>query len=347
MHRSRSRLTLAAAFVALAVSAAPGWDAHGHRLITLLALDGLSGSMPAWLRDDASRARVAYQSTEPDHWRGPRDPMLDHENSPDHYIDIEKLDQFGLTFDSLPRFRYEYLRAMAVAKHVHPEGVEEYDERKDPERSKEWPGYLPYSIAEHYAKLRASFYTLRILERLNDPARADQVAQARANVEYHMGILSHFVGDAAQPLHTTRHHHGWVGPNPAGYTTERSVHAYIDGKVLELHNLTYDALKADPRAPGTDRAVAAADPWDDCRAHIRRSFDKVEPLYALEKDGGLRELRGKEFITERLTDASAMLAALYRAAWESSAPTDDDVKNFLRFDGFRPAPAANAPPPTP
>ena len=22
------------------------------------------------------------------------------------------------------------------------------------------------------------------------------------------------VGDAAQPLHTTRHHHGWVGDNP-------------------------------------------------------------------------------------------------------------------------------------
>jgi hypothetical protein len=41
--------------------------------------------------------------------------------------------------------------------------------------------------------------------------------------------MGHLIGDASQPLHTTIHHHGWVGDNPHNYTTSRGFHSWIDG----------------------------------------------------------------------------------------------------------------------
>lgn len=320
---------VAAALLALAGAPALAWDAPGHRLITLLALDGIPADAPSFLRDAETRAMIASQSCEPDRWRGTPSNYLRHENEMDHYLDVDDLAQFGLTLRTMPKLRYECVKAMVNAKRDHPEKVEPYDASKDAAATREWPGMVVYSIQENYAKLQASFRTLAILEKLADPARTAQLAQARANVVYHMGVLSHFVGDSSQPLHTTRHHHGWVGENPNGYTTDRGFHAKIDGGVIAHHALTYDALRGG-MAYGIK--VNAADTWDDVATYLERSFAKVEPLYQLEKTGDLMKETGKAFITERLADGGAMLAALYSAAWASSKPSEKDVSDFVFYD---------------
>jgi len=346
-----TRATPCVLVAALAASAPCfGWGAPGHRIISYLALYGLPAEAPAWLKDLETWHRVAYQSNEPDRWRGWQSTCLAHVNRPEHYLDIELLDQFGLTLESMPKLRGEYLRAMAVAKHVHPERVDRYDAARDPDRSKEWPGLVAHAMAEHYALLQASFNTVRVLEQLNEPARAQQLAQARANTVYHMGVLSHFVGDAAQPLHTTKHFNGWVGANPGGYTTERGFHSYIDSGVLETHGLTYEALRPLARF---ERRIAAPDAWDDILAHLRRAFDQVEPLYRLQRDGLLDGPDGKALITARLLDGAEMLSALYWSAYTSAAPTGDQLSAFLRYNDFdpqrfpertaSPPPAASAP----
>lgn len=328
------RFALLAAVAAVAACpAALAWNAEGHRTVTYLALDGLPTDMPDWLRERAVRDRVAYQSSEPDRWRGTRSLTLAHENNPDHYLDVDDLDQFGLTLETVPPLRYEFLKAMIIAKHEHPELVDPYDDSKDADRTREWPGFLLQAIAEHYAKLRSSFNTYRILDSLRDPTRSAQLAQARENVIYEMGVLSHFVGDAAQPLHTTKHHHGWVGPNPNGYTTDFAFHAYIDGGVIRRHGLTFDALR-----PMTtyDQRVNGDDPWNDEIVYIRRSFENVEPLYRLQKSGELEREAGRKFIAARLTDAASMLEAMYHAAWIASAPTDEQAASFVKYDEFQP-----------
>ncbi len=320
------------------------WDAAGHRTITLLALDGLPADAPAFLREAQTRAMVASQACEPDRWRTVTIPELTHINNPDHYINLETLTKVGLSLDSLPRLRIEYTDLMAVARAEHPDAFEPRNDKKDPGRASMTAGTLPYAIVENYAKLQGAFKTLRILETLNEPVRAAQVAQARANIIATMGVLSHFVGDAAQPLHTTIHHHGWVGDNPNHYTTRYNFHAEIDGGMIERHGLTYDALK-----PGElfNVSIDAANPARDVRAYLARSFGRVEPLYALESNHRLLEEEGKTFIAERLQDASSMLASLYGAAWTSSAPTDEEVRKFVFYDklegagaGVVPAPAA-------
>ena len=49
--------------------------------------------------------------------------------------------------------------------------------------------------------------------------------------------------DGAQPLHTSKHHNGWKGPNPNGYTTSSSFHSFINGTIIWIHGLTPDSFK--------------------------------------------------------------------------------------------------------
>lgn len=329
----RMKCVSAAIAILLASGSAMAWNAHGHRLVTRVALDGLPSDAPAFLRDPKVMARIVEQSAEPDRWRGVRRPAINHEDNQDHYIDIDDLEQFGLTLETLPRLRYEYVKAMVLAKERTPEKMQPYDPAGDPDKNKEFPGFVPYAIAGDWAKLVSAMQTLRVLEAINDPARAEQLELARQNVVYHMGVLSHWVGDSAQPLHTTKHHHGWVGENPEGYTTDRGFHAYIDGDIIDFHKLTYDDLKALARH---EIRIDPKDPWPDSLAFIRRSFEKVEPLYKLQKSGELRGEVGKAFISERLVDAGVTLGALYSAAWAASRPADSDVVSYLKYNEFRP-----------
>lgn len=322
-----ARTWAAAAVVMTCSSHVKAWDAAGHRLVTSAALEGAlrDDGLPPWLGTPEMRARLEFQSAEPDRWRGQPSSILKHVAHPDHYIDVEDVEEYGLSLRTLPPLRNEYLKAMILARAAAPEKFPEYDTAKDPAREYEWPGFAPYAIAEHYAKLQASFRTLRILEGLAESGRDAQIAQERSNIVYHMGALSHFVGDVAQPLHTTKHHHGWVGDNPGGYTTEWGFHAYIDGRILMIHDIAPADVIA---AADFKRNVNAPDPWNDTIEEIERSFALVEPLYRLHKDGTLEKEAGKAFIVERLADGAATLAALYRAAWASSEPDGREVRMF-------------------
>lgn len=324
------------------VSSAGAWDSAGHRTITFLAMDGFAGlapDRPAFLSSDTSRQIAAFQASEADRYRGVRHAYLKHENDPDHFLDVEDLEKFGLTLETIPPLRYEYLRAMAISKHEHPEladgdpslDLPPYNPRRDTAKTQEFPGYGAHAVMRHHGKLIAAFRTYRSLERLNDSARGAQMEAARANILHEMGQLSHFVGDLAQPLHTTRHFNGWVGKNPHGYTTDKGFHAYIDGGVVSLHNLNYATLR--DRAT-FDRRIDEADPFKDVLEHIRRSHARFEELYILRKSGELDREAGKELIAERLLDGASMLAAMYVSAWRLSELTQRDQEDFLRYEGL-------------
>ncbi len=338
MPHTRTSRVVALSAICMLSPTLLAWDAHGHRTITLLALDAFAEKLKtdsaasrelAFVFEPSGRAQAAYQSGEPDRYRAIRLGQLRHENDPEHYIDVEDLEPFGLTLSTIPPLRTEYIRAMVVAKHEHPELMRPYNEKTDTARTQEFPGFLPHAAMEHYGKLISSFRQVRVLEALKDPARADQLAAARANVLYELGYLSHIIGDAAQPLHTTRHHHGWVDDNPDGFTTNRGFHAYIDTTVLGIHALSYDAMKTLPLSTIT---IDKNDPWKNVLEHVQRSFDQVRPLYALQKSGDLEKEPGKAFIQARLGDGAAMLAAMYAAAWQASAASEKDVKDFIMYD---------------
>jgi hypothetical protein len=309
--------------------------------VTAAALNRLPANGEAeWLKRPGIVERALFNANQPDRWRGWPSLTLKHENDADHFLDAELLEQFGLTLETVPRLRNEYLRALAVAKHTHPEHVAPYNPSKDPARAQEWPGFVLHAIAEHYAKLQAALNQVQILQKLNDTHRAAQLAEARGIAIYHLGALAHFVADAAQPLHTTEHYNGWVGENPRGYKWRERFHNFVDEGWARAHQIDVAALQRVAR----DLKVTAADPWDDVLAYFNRAHAELDRLYALERDGKLESDEGRALLIERLGDATGMLAALIQAACESSAPTPEQIEKWEFYDNDGQKPAADSQP---
>jgi hypothetical protein len=326
---------LRAAAIAVSAGTSPSfaWDADGHRMICRAAIETAAKQIgpdaPAWLIGPDSRAMISDQAVTPDRWRSTRVAQLTHLNSPDHYLDIEDLADFGLSLQTIPPLRHEYVRQLSLAREAPGFKGKPMGGRLDPEMVQGYPGFLPHAAMETWAKAVSALKTARVIESLADPGRDSQLEMARAGARYNLGILAHYIGDASQPLHTTMHHHGWIGPNPNGYTTDRGIHSYIDGGVIRLHRITIDDVRPviKPRTPDP------VSPWNDVTAEIDRSFAQVKPLYTLKKTGDLDREPGRQFIIERLADGAATLASLYTAAWDASAVGPRDAEDFIKYDG--------------
>src|SRR2546425_4216837 len=121
MNKSSSVLPAFLALLQLSVPCALAWDYEGHRLVNQLALASLPTNFPSFVRTPAAAERVAFLSGEPDRWRNTSDLPFKHSNGPDHYIDLEELEHFGLRPEMLPVFRYDFVAQLALTRKAHPE----------------------------------------------------------------------------------------------------------------------------------------------------------------------------------------------------------------------------------
>ena len=310
------------------------WDYEQHRLLNQLALASLPTNFPAFVRTPEAVERIAFLSGEPDRWRNTTDLPLKNQNHPDHYLDLEDLEPARLKPEALSHFRYEYAAQVAAARAQRPGDFPTIDPLRDADKTKSLPGFLPWAITEHYAKVKSQFSYLRAFEEGGLPS---EVANAEQNLVYVMGVMGHYVGDASQPLHTTKHYNGWVGANPKGYTTTNRFHAWIDGGYLRKVGLTYDELRPRVRparlvwtgATGGRREHV----FPEAMAFLLDQFKLVEPLYEMEKAGeltGLGEagLKGKAVLSDQLLKAAQFLGDLWFTAWQQ-APPDTFLKARL------------------
>ena len=299
------------------VRCACAWDYEGHRLVNQLALAALPTNFPAFVKEPAAAERIAFLSGEPDRWRNTTDLTLKHFNNPDHYLDFEDVARCGLKPETVPPFRYDFTKLVAKAH-----ATETIDSPKDADHTKTLVGYLPWTIAEYYTKLKSGFSYLKAFEESGTP---EEIKNARENIIYIMGCMGHFVGDGSQPLHLTIHFNGWVGDNPKGYTTNRTFHAWIDGGFIARSGLKPDLLMPKLRpAKLLDTNV-----FPTLVEYLHAQFALVEPLYQLDKDGKLSPKNpspeGIDFIHNQLLKAGQMLADLWYTAWHSAPPD-----NYLR-----------------
>src|SRR6266478_2166856 len=211
----------------LGLNSSLAWDYEGHRMVNQLALASLPTNFPAFVRTPVAAERVAFLAGEPDRWRNTPDLPLKHFNGPDHYIDLEQLSLYGLKPESLPVFRYDFIAQLAVVRRAHPESFTNLETAANEDHTRQLVGLLPWAITENYGKLKSGFSYLKAFE--EGGGTPEEIANAQQNIIYIMGVMGHYVGDAAQPLHTTIHHHGWVGDNPHQYSTNKSFHSWIDG----------------------------------------------------------------------------------------------------------------------
>jgi hypothetical protein len=330
------------------------WDYEGHRLVNQTALAALPADFPDFVRVPENAERIAFLAGEPDRWRNVPDNPLQHANGMDHYLDLEELDEAGLDPAKVPSFRLDFAVQFAAARAAHSDRFPKIDPAKNTDHSREWPGFAPWAITEMFGKLRSGFSYLRAFEELGHP---DEVANARASIVYIMGVMGHYVGDCSQPLHATVHHHGWVGPNPNGYSTWPGIHSWVDGGFIAKAKIQFPELK--PRiTPARSLALAPEPDGRDpvfvaVMNYLLATHARVEPLYELEKAGKLGHHEqpivpeGRDFIDGQLLAGGEMLATLWVTAWKTSVP-DTYLRNQLanrkaRENGLMPPPPSPLP----
>ncbi|RZU43345.1 S1/P1 nuclease [Edaphobacter modestus] len=300
------RFVVASALVPwMTVQPSFAWGGDGHRMINRLAATYLPTDVPAFLRNGNALDTMEYLGPEPDRWRNHAEPELGDAQSPEHFIDLEYADLIG----TLPRKRYDFVRALAQAQAAHP------DVQMTPEKV----GLQPYVTEEVWQRLKVGMREYRHLL-----AAGQDTKPAETAVLYYAGWLGHYVADGSQPLHVTIQYNGWTGPNPNGYTTEHKIHSLFESIFVSQN------IKSTDLAP----LVAAAQPkllndeWTDYLAYLRHSATLVEKTYQLEKAGGFNgagDPEGQAFAEERLAAGAIELRDMIYTAWVRSG---DPVQEF-------------------
>jgi len=329
-----------AALLGALVCNAAAWDYEGHHAVNTLALAALPTNFPAFALTPEARTRIAFLAGEADRWRNvtsTRDGTglaLGHASGTDHYLDMEDLKLYGLTPATLPPLRYDFVADIVKARAAHPDIFPAIDPAKDSDHTRELSGFLPWAITENYEKLQSGFSTLAALEKAGGtPA---EIANAKQNIIYVMGVMGHFVGDASQPLHTTMYHHGWTtNNNPNHYTTSFKFHSWIDGGFF---NQTGGI--DEPKLAGKIHPAGKISTADDPNGIFKTAVDfivaanqLVEPLYILDRDGKLsnkgdRGAEGRAFLEGQLVKSGQLLGDLWLTAW-LTAPEDTFLEREL------------------
>jgi hypothetical protein len=331
---SASALALLA-FLQLGAQLALAWDYEGHRTVNLLGLASLPTNFPAFVREPAAAERIGFLAGEMDRWRNTPDLPLKHYSFPDHYMDMEELADYGLKAEMLPMFRYDFIAQLALIRKAHPDKFPEPDAASNADRTRGLVGFLPWGIAESVGKLKSGFSYLKAFEEAGTP---EEVANAQANIIYVMGVMGHMVGDASQPLHTTIHHHGWVGENPHDYTTSRGFHSWIDGGFFnKIGGANLAAMKSKLRPAQVvtinGRPAKPEEMFQVAIVFLLEQNKQVEPLYQMDKDGkltgvGEKGLEGKAFLEGQLLRSGQLLGDLWFTAWQQ-APPDTFLKSSI------------------
>ncbi len=342
-----------------AATAAQAWDLVGHRTVNLLALDALPADFPAFVREPSAVARIGFLASTPDRHRNV-DPWLKQPGSSwtDHYLDLEQLPEAGLDPRTVSSFRLDFAVAFAAGRAAHPEKFRTVDPAKNTDHTREWAGFAPWAIAEWTQKLRSAFGYLKAFQEMG--GTPEEIANAQQDAIYAMGILGHYVGDSAQPLHTTDKFNGWTGPNPKGFTTWNGFHSWIDSGLINKSGITYEPLKPRMKPAEALPATTPADGRDPifiaAMDYVLTTHELLEPLYQMEKDGLLGNghpgpdgrfvenkqpvsPEGKAFIEDRLVAGGTMLAKLWVTAWKT-APADPYLRSQLAKRNGLPVPAA-------
>lgn len=295
-------LRVFAAATLLAAPAAFAWGPDGHMRINCVAGENLPASVPAFLRAGDACNTLAYYGLEPDRWRSTAEPELNAAQAPEHYILLDLADQ--ALASPLPHKRYDYIRALATAQTKHP----------DLDLTPEHVGLQPYITTEVYERLQSAFRDYRAaLKSHGDLKPID------AEILFYAGWLGHYVGDGAQPMHTSIHINGWSGPNPHAYTTDDAFHWSFENDFVSA-NLA--ALNVGPLVAGSKPEALTGDIFDDYVAYLRDSNSHVEQLYQLQKSGALTGHGTPEsgaFTAQRLAAGAVMLRNMIYTAWLRSA----------------------------
>jgi len=299
-QRSFTRLCVALALTWSVAASAPAdaWGREGHLYINRAAALALPADTPAFMHTPAAVRTITYFGPEPDRWNalgGLSDTLR-----PEHYVLLELADTAG----PLPRTRLDYIRQLTAAQIAHPDHAAELTPYN--------VGLQPYSALEVHGRLVAAMREYRRLSAAHEDTKPVEVG-----ILFYAGWLGHYVGDGANPMHTSVNYNGWVQANPDGFTgVGYDVHREWENIYLPANVKAGDftALVTPPHV--------LHDVFGDYMTYLRQSNALVRKTYTLQKQGGFKGTgtpEGLQFTRERLAVGASMLRDMIYSAWVESA----------------------------
>lgn len=280
------RLTLALGVVALAsASHLQAWHADGHRITTFDAITLLSEELPKFLQD--GRDQMAWDSIDPDLMRNYGLPQLRDREAPNHYLNIELLED-----GQLLETRSEFLRFLGS---------------QEPSLDPSQVGTLPYSVVEATQSLTLAFAQLR-------RQLADEHLQAKVMIS--AAYVAHYATDLCQPLHTTIHHDGRALQDLSSPYT--GIHQKVDaliGRLEPQHEIKGEQVMPQVLKPIFPAVVAEL---DRSHAEVDRVYELEGDLAPLEADGE-PSARLRAWTRERYRASVLFTSSLILTAWRESA----------------------------
>jgi hypothetical protein len=275
-----------------------GWGNQGHRLINRLAATALPADVPAFLRSPAAIDEIEYLGPEPDRWRSLGEPELEKAQAPEHFINLEYADALG----PLPHNRLDF-EAEVFAHNQRPEKI----------------GLQPWQTLEVWQRLKAA---LREYRRISAaiPVNEKDLQGVEDTAIFYAGWLGHYVGDGAQPLHSSINYDGWaLKDNPHGFSTAKGIHWRFEGTFVDA-NISFIAADAEKKMAPIKPITG--DVFDSYVAYLRHSATLVDAVYAFDKAGGFEKAgtaESRDFTAARLASGASELRDLIDSAWIESA----------------------------
>ena len=310
-----TRITALGLLAFLPTLPAHAWGREGHQMVNRLAVQFLPADVPAFLRDGNALDVIEYLGPEPDRWRSRAEPELSATQAPDHFLDLEWADLAGTPCTAgspgcspdgvmLPKFRYDYIKALYAAGTKHPEL----------NLSPDKVGMQPWQVEEVWERLKSDLRDYRELVQTKG-----DTSGVRDAILFDAGWLGHYVADGSQPLHMTINYNGWAEKeNPHGYTTEHHIHSQFESVYVAANVKPADV---EPLVAAS-KPEAFSDEWTQYLDYIHHTNSFVERTYQLEKAGGFTNAgspESKAFTEERLAAGAIELRNLIYSAWVHSA----------------------------
>lgn len=303
--------TIGAVFVsAWFPSAAQAWGGTAHAVIDRAAIAAIPDDGPVFLRRHIDY--IAGSASLPDTWRGASENFSKIEEDPNHGWFREQF-----TFlRPIPRSRYEYV----IALFKHYEAIKRTDPATAARTNVRWTGTLPYAAIEAYERIVVCMRDVRAAQ-----AAGRSSDFAEQNCAFDVIRLGHYIGDGSQPLHDSVNSDGWRGPNPHGYTTDRSIHGRFETRFVDGMGLTASDIAPRIGAPGH----RTGDMFDAILAFLDEAGNKMERVYVLEKRNGFSDFADRDvraLIYTQTAAGATMLRDMLCRAWAQSAASPAEIR---------------------
>ena len=286
------------------------WGATGHEWISGIAIEKLPDRLPDFVRTTEAAAEIAVMGRELDRSKG-TGKTHDAERDPGHWLSLaDDGSVVGvLPLAELPQTREDYDTLLRTR------GFTQYR-----------AGYLPYAIVDGWQQIAKDFAYWRAASKGAETAatleerawfEADRRLREKLTLR-DIGVWSHYAADAAQPMHVSVHFSGWGNfPNPNGYS-DKDFHPYFEGEFIKTNVVRAEVAAEVGPYRACDCSIEAR-----TQALLLASLAEVGPLYALERDGGLKpgDRRGIVFATVRLAAGASAVRDMIVDAWRQSADT--------------------------